>query len=86
MQKECDQSERAVAKETSTGSCIEPLGDDEGLWTTKQTADYMGVCESLLEQDRYRKRGLPYVKFSKSVRYRPADVRAYIEAHVVGAV
>lgn len=59
---------------------------DEPLWTTKQTAEFLGQSESTLEQDRYKGRGVPYVKLGKTVRYRPTDVRKYIEQHTIGSV
>lgn len=57
---------------------------DERLWTTKETARYVGKGESSLEQDRYLGRGIPYIKLGKTVRYRPSDVRNYIEQNAVG--
>jgi hypothetical protein len=38
------------------------------------------TTESALAQDRYLKRGLPYVKFGRRVRYLRADLVAYLEA------
>lgn len=43
------------------------------------------ICRALstLRNDRHAGRGIPYVKFSKSVRYRLSDVEEYMEANRV---
>lgn len=44
----------------------------------KQTAAKVGVTPGSLRQDRHRGVGLPYIKFGSRVRYRIADVDAYL--------
>lgn len=44
----------------------------------KQTAARVGVTAGSLRQDRHRGVGLPYIKFGNRVRYRIADVDAYL--------
>ena len=34
-----------------------------------------------LRNDRHNRRGLPYVKLGRSVRYALADINSYIKAH-----
>lgn len=41
----------------------------------------LGIPTATLAQDRYLKRGLPYTKIGKRVRYLRADVLAYLDAH-----
>lgn len=54
------------------------------LLTTDQVADLLGIQVQTLESWRYTKRyALPFVKVGRSVRYRPADVDAFIEAQTV---
>ncbi len=38
---------------------------------------------STLRNDRHNKRGIPYVKLGRSVRYSLADVRAYLESRKI---
>jgi predicted DNA-binding transcriptional regulator AlpA len=53
------------------------------LLTQKQVAQWIGMSEAWLEQCRFRKKGLPWVKIGKSCRYRKSDVAKWIEANVV---
>jgi excisionase family DNA binding protein len=57
----------------------------DGLMSEKQASDYLGLSyENLKRSLRYN--GLiSYVKFRKSVRYRKADLDAYINKHCVSA-
>lgn len=47
--------------------------------TTRQAAEYLNVKESTLEQQRWQGKGPRFVKLSRSVRYRLADLEAYLE-------
>jgi hypothetical protein len=49
--------------------------------TARELAPVMGTTESALAQDRYRRRGIPYVKYESRVRYLRADVARYLAAH-----
>nr|WP_232425857.1 helix-turn-helix domain-containing protein [Mycobacterium sp. JS623] len=41
----------------------------------------MATTEAALAQDRYRRGGIPYVKFGRRVRYLRADVARYLAAN-----
>jgi hypothetical protein len=50
----------------------------------KETAAKVGVSPGSLRQDRHRGIGLPYVRLSANkIRYRVADVDAYLAARTV---
>ena len=51
------------------------------LLTSKEVAVQLGITEGTLRNWRYEGEGPQYVKLRKRlVRYRPADVQAYIDA------
>ena len=54
----------------------------EALWNEQQAANYLQRAVSSLQKDRLRGDGCPFVKVGRLVRYRPEDVRAYLEARV----
>ncbi|OKH63731.1 hypothetical protein EB73_25655 [Mycobacterium sp. SWH-M3] len=49
----------------------------------KQTAAKVGVKPGSLRADRHRGVGLPYVRIAHRIRYRLADVEAYLAANTV---
>lgn len=49
--------------------------------TGKQLATFLQTTEAALAQDRYLKRGVPYVKVGARVRYLRADVLRYLAAN-----
>jgi hypothetical protein len=51
------------------------------LLTTQELAEFRGCGENTLEQERLKGKGVPYIKFGKSVRYDWRDVEAYIAAN-----
>lgn len=53
------------------------------LLTAKQAAEYIGSTVGTLSQDRYMKRGLPYVTIGHRVRYRATDIVDYLDSRVV---
>jgi excisionase family DNA binding protein len=53
------------------------------LLTTKQAANYLGVSMSVLGHWRSDRRGPRYVQVGSSVRYRLADLDAWIQANTV---
>ena len=55
------------------------------LWDEQQTAAYRNCAVSSLQKERVRGEGPPFVKMGRLVRYRPEDVRAWIEARVVNS-
>lgn len=50
------------------------------LLSPKEVSKLIGRAEQTLANERSTRRGLAYVKIGRSVRYRLADVLAYIEA------
>ena len=46
----------------------------------KQVAAKLNVKEATLQNWRWRRVGLPYSKFMRSVRYKESDLYAYMEA------
>ena len=46
----------------------------------KQVAEKLNVKEATLQNWRWRRVGLPYSKFMRSVRYKESDLYAYMEA------
>mgnify|MGYP001770061356 CR=1 FL=1 len=49
------------------------------LLTTKETAEYLGVKQSTLEQSRLSGNlGIPFVRLGRSIRYRLEDLELYV--------
>lgn len=56
---------------------------DSTLITTKEAARFLNVSAAFLERDRWAGARIPYIKVgSRAVRYRIADLTAYIEGQV----
>lgn len=57
------------------------------LMTTAEVADFVRASKESLNQDRYLRRGMPYVRIGRKIRYRREDVLRYLEANTfqVGA-
>ena len=54
---------------------------DQMLLTSQEVADQLGITEGTLRNWRYEGEGPKYVKLRKRlVRYRLADVQAYVDA------
>jgi excisionase family DNA binding protein len=53
------------------------------LLTPGEAAEYLGTTAAVLAQDRYQRRGLPYVRLGRRIRYRAKDIAAYIDANTV---
>ena len=49
------------------------------LLTPEQVATITGLSIETLAQWRSQKRGIPYLKIGRAVRYDPADVQKYLE-------
>ena len=49
------------------------------LFTAEQVAEITGLSRETLAQWRSQKRGIPYLKVGRVVRYDPADVQTYLE-------
>jgi hypothetical protein len=52
--------------------------------TAPQVAAVFQTTEDALAQDRYRGRGIPFVKIGGRVRYLREDVLAYLAANRIG--
>lgn len=55
------------------------------LLTQDEAARVINKSPKWLERDRWAGPTVPYVKLGRSVRYRVADLLAYIEGNVQGA-
>jgi excisionase family DNA binding protein len=51
--------------------------------TEAEVADMTRISLSTLRNDRFRRRGLPYIKFGRSVRYSLDDVIQYMESRKI---
>ena len=49
------------------------------LLTPPEVAELTRISPETLAQWRSQKRGIPYLKIGRTVRYDPADVQAYLE-------
>ncbi|MCX5814246.1 MAG: helix-turn-helix domain-containing protein [Proteobacteria bacterium] len=47
----------------------------------REIAKLTGISLSSLRNNRSLKRGLPYIKIGKSIRYNMSDVINYLESH-----
>ena len=57
---------------------IQPSKD---CWLTEsEVSELIGVTRATLQNWRWRRVGLPYSKFMRSVRYKESDLYAYMEA------
>lgn len=53
------------------------------LLNEKEVADMTGIAVATLRNDRFNRRGFPYVKLGKSVRYKLEDVVAVIDKNTI---
>lgn len=54
----------------------------EKLLTTTEAARFLGVSKAFLERDRWAGARIRFIRVGlRAVRYRPEDLRAYIEQH-----
>ena len=68
----------------STAATLNPAADPDQLLTPQQTADLLATTTGTLSVWRCTARHpLPYMKLGTAVRYRRADVLAFIEARTV---
>jgi predicted DNA-binding transcriptional regulator AlpA len=47
----------------------------------KAVVELTGIPRSTLQKDRHYRRGLPYIKLGKLVRYNVQDILRHMEAH-----
>lgn len=57
--------------------------NDERLLTRSEVHSFFGLTQRYLEVAAVRGNGPPFIKISRSVRYRAGDLRAWIEARRV---
>jgi excisionase family DNA binding protein len=55
------------------------------LWDEAKVCEHLGISERHLRDLRYR-RSIPYVKVGRKVRFRGAEIEAWLEANTVEAV
>jgi excisionase family DNA binding protein len=58
------------------------LNPPETLLTARETAQYLRCSLRTLDRERADGRGIPYVRIGARIRYRRADVEAFVAAHV----
>ena len=56
-----------------------------GLFTTKQIADYIGVCPRTIS-NMVRQRRIPVIKFGGSVRFDPTKVLKALEKYEIDSI
>ena len=72
-----------MAQLSDRGDVLAPQ-DLPPIATASQVARVVQTTTDALAQDRYRRRGIPYVKIGGRVRYLREDVLAYLAANRVG--
>lgn len=55
------------------------------LLNNTEAAERLGIAPSTLEQWRYLGKSPAYVKYGRTVRYRPQDIDQYINEHIEAA-
>jgi excisionase family DNA binding protein len=55
------------------------MNRDSQLMSPEEVAEFTGLSPETLAQWRSQKRGIPYLKIGRSVRYDLADVQTYLE-------
>jgi len=53
------------------------------LLKQKEVAEMIGMSEAWLEQCRFRRTGITFIKMERACRYRKSDVDAWLEQHLV---
>ncbi len=61
-----------------------PLADLPAVSKAEQVAAVLDTTVDALSQDRYRRRGLPYVKIGGRVRYLREDVLKFLADNRIG--
>lgn len=55
----------------------------KGLMTEREVSEYTGIKVKTLQSHRLQKRGLPYYKIEKMVRYKLSEVKAWLKRNKV---
>ena len=53
--------------------------ENEGYWKEEHVSDCTEFKVQTLRNHRHEGRGIPYLKIGRSIRYKPSDVRAFME-------
>jgi hypothetical protein len=53
------------------------------LYDEHEVAKITNRSVQTLRNDRHNRRGIPYIKFGRSVRYSIEDIQAYIHTHKI---
>ena len=56
---------------------------DSPFIRAEKAAELMGIALKTLHNNRYNKKGPKYYKVGKFVLYKPEEVLAYVEQHVI---
>ena len=56
-----------------------PMAVLQDLLTSNQVAEITGLSTETLAQWRSQRRGIPYLKIGRAVRYDPGEVQTYLE-------
>ncbi len=75
-----------MKKEVKTQTRAEALAEfyaapDDALFSQVSVAHIRDCSKFTLERDRWSGGGIPFVKIGRAVRYRKADVLAWLEKH-----
>ena len=55
---------------------------DQGAWLTEKAVSQLtGISISTLQKARFFRKGIPYSKIGRSVRYSIKDVQAFMTSH-----
>lgn len=77
---ESTRNTNSISSSTSLADIIESLGLPNRLMTDIEVAKIKNCSVQTLRNDRHLRRGLPYIKSGRSIRYAPADIAADILA------
>ncbi len=61
------------------------MSDPESLLTTAEAAEILRLSQPHLEKMRIYGRGPRFVRLGRAIRYRRADLLAWIEASLIGS-
>jgi len=54
------------------------------LLTQQQVVEWTGMSPAWFEMNRFKAKGIPFVRLGRAVRYRTSDVQRWINDHMVG--
>jgi excisionase family DNA binding protein len=57
-----------------------PVADHPHVYTDSELAPLLGVKRTTLQQWRCRGEGPPFYRVGRAIRYRPAEVQAWLDA------